>query len=109
LVSATSRFADFGQAEAHPGKTFHVIGYYDTLKGIEFNPLADANSFSFWLKDKKGNERKVIHHGEKPYDFERSDEVVIVGEMDGEIFHSTEMQMKCPSKYVEEDVKATAP
>lgn len=108
LVAASSRWSDFAQAEANPGRTYHVMGHYNKSKGIEFNPLADANSFSFWMIDNKGIERKVICSGDKPYDFERSEEIVAVGQMKGDVFHANELDMKCPSKYVEEDVEASS-
>jgi cytochrome c-type biogenesis protein CcmE len=109
LVSASSRYADFAQAEKNAGKTFHVIGQLNTDKGIEFNPLADANTFSFWMHDEAGREHKVICNGDKPQDFELSEQIVVVGKMQGDVFHASELQMKCPSKYVEEGVEESAP
>ena len=106
LVSASSRYSDFSHATAHEGKTYHVIGQFIRDKGIEFNPYADANTFSFWMEDKDGTERQVIVRGDKPQDFELSEQIVVVGKMKGDVFQASEMQMKCPSKYVEEEVSA---
>jgi cytochrome c-type biogenesis protein CcmE len=36
-----------------------------------------------------------------------SEQVVIVGKMRDDVFHASQMQMKCPSKYVEEEVQAS--
>jgi cytochrome c-type biogenesis protein CcmE len=41
----------------------------------------------------------VIFNGNKPQDFERSEQVVIKGKMQGTAFQADEILMKCPSKY----------
>lgn len=40
----------------------------------------------------------------KPQDFERSEQVVLTGKMDGDEFVATEILMKCPSKYKDEEI-----
>ena len=49
--------------------------------------------------DTKGEERKVVLHKNKPQDFERSEQVVIIGKMHNGEFHANDILMKCPSKY----------
>ena len=51
------------------------------------------------MYDNKGIENKVVLHKTKPQDFERSEQIVIIGKMEGEEFHANEILMKCPSKY----------
>ena len=47
----------------------------------------------------------ICHHnvsnynGTKPNDFERSEQIVIIGKMKGEEFAASGILMKCPSKY----------
>jgi cytochrome c-type biogenesis protein CcmE len=59
----------------------------------------NANSFSFYMFDEKGVEKRVVYNNAKPQDFEKSEKVVIVGKMKGEEFVATSMLLKCPSKY----------
>jgi cytochrome c-type biogenesis protein CcmE len=40
---------------------------------------------------------------EKPQDFERSEQIVLTGKMRGEDFVASDMLMKCPSKYKDEE------
>ena len=52
-----------------------------------------------------GLEKKVLYNGTQPQDFEKSEQIVIVGKMSGNEFHASEILMKCPSKYNNGDVK----
>jgi cytochrome c-type biogenesis protein CcmE len=49
--------------------------------------------------DNAGAEKKVVLHKNKPQDFERAEQIVLIGKMEGEEFHASEILMKCPSKY----------
>jgi cytochrome c-type biogenesis protein CcmE len=49
--------------------------------------------------DNKGEERKVILHKNKPQDFERSEQIVLIGKMKADAFVASDILMKCPSKY----------
>lgn len=102
----SSAFVTFDEAEKYPERDFHVIGVLAPGKPIDYNPLVDPNSFSFYLEDKNGNVRKVFYNDAKPQDFERSDEVVIIGKATAGDFMADRILMKCPSKYTEEFVDA---
>ena len=41
----------------------------------------------------------------KPQDFEKSESIVLTGSIKGDTFVATEMLMKCPSKYVEDEIQ----
>src|SRR5476651_589844 len=82
LYSSTSTYGSFADAKNNNGQ-LHVIGYLDKQKELYYDAAKDANYFSFFMKDKKGNECKVIFTGTKPQDFERSEQIVLVGEMEG--------------------------
>ena len=79
----------------------------DKNKELYYDAHKDANYFSFYMKDKKGNESKVVFTGTKPQDFERSEQIVLVGHMTGNEFHASHIQMKCPSKYTQDKVETT--
>ena len=100
-VSNTSEYVSFSQAEETPGKEFHVVGQLNKEKELMYDPAIDANLFSFYLVDNDGAERKVNFRGTKPQDFERSEQVVLIGYAEGGEFEAEKILMKCPSKYNE--------
>ena len=106
LYANTSTYGTFNDAKSTNGQ-LHVIGSLDKQKELYYDAAKDANYFSFYMKDKKGEECKVVFAGTKPQDFERSEQIVLVGEMKGNEFHASHIQMKCPSKYVQDKVDVT--
>jgi cytochrome c-type biogenesis protein CcmE len=102
LISAFADFSSyetFASAAKQPGKNYYVIGFLQKDKEMEYDPKKDANHFIFYAKDKSGNSHKVIFNGEKPRDIEKSEQIVMMGYVDGGTFHCSRIQMKCPSKY----------
>ena len=97
-------YANFSQAKSKPKTTVKVVGYLAKDKEIIYDPQKDPNYFAFTMADKDGNLQQVWLKGSKPQDFERSEQVVITGRMDGEKFHATEILLKCPSKYVNDEI-----
>ncbi len=98
-ISNSSTYAPFREAIANEGKTYHVVGKLDKEKEFIYNPEQNANLFGFYLVDNEGIEKKVLYNGTKPQDFERSEQIVVIGKMSGEDFHASQILMKCPSKY----------
>ncbi len=96
-------YANFMEAK-EKGNSVNVVGYLVKDKPMEYDPQKDPNFFSFIMTDKDGNLCKVIYKGAKPQDFERSEQVVVKGKMDGEQFACSEISMKCPSKYVNDEI-----
>ncbi|HMQ48074.1 MAG TPA: cytochrome c maturation protein CcmE [Saprospiraceae bacterium] len=105
LVTAAddmSTYATFAQAE-ESGKRVKIAGQLSKDKAMYYDPQEDPNYFSFFIKDTKGEEKKVVLLSEKPQDFELSEQVVLTGRMKGEEFVATDVLMKCPSKYKDEE------
>jgi len=98
LVS-TSKYATFTEASKSTESDFHIVGKWDKDKGTEYDPQKDPNLFVFYMKDQEGIEHKVMLHNTKPQDFEKSEQVVVVGKMKGADFQASETLVKCPSKY----------
>ena len=98
LLGNSTTYADFKQATDTKDQV-HVVGTLDRTKPMEYNPEVDANRFTFYMKDKTGNEKRVVLLKSKPQDFERSQQVVIVGSIQGDDFVADDILMKCPSKY----------
>ncbi len=97
--SGSSTYSNFGEANSNQGREFHIIGTLSRNKPIEYNPQIDHNLFSFFMTDPLGHECRVIYKGAKPQDFEKSDQVVIIGKMMGDAFEASSLLLKCPSKY----------
>ncbi len=105
-----SRYVNFDEAKtlAENGNNtkIHVVG---TLKKnpqgdileMNYNPAQDPNLFTFTLVDDQNREERVIFRNPKPADFERSEQVVVVGGFKNGHFVADKILMKCPSKYQE--------
>lgn len=98
-LSSSSTYADFAEANANPGSEYHVVGKFNKEKEAIYNPEVDANLFTFYMIDNLGAEKKVVLHKSRPQDFERSEQLVIIGKCEGDEFHASDILMKCPSKY----------
>lgn len=100
-----STYSDFTEADKIETQV-KVVGKLSKDKEIYYEPAKDPNYFSFFMKDNNGLERKVVYLAEKPQDFELSEQVVITGRMDKkeDIFLASDMLLKCPSKYKDEEV-----
>ncbi len=100
-----STYESFSVASENPDKEFHVVGTLNREKEKYYDPKKDANYFTFYLLDEKGEERKVIYHAPEPQDFDRSEKIVIIGKMEGQEFVASKILLKCPSKYTDGQVK----
>jgi len=110
MLSRSAEHAGFDVAIDQPDRVVRVSGTLVPGKAVEYNPEVDPNSFRFWMADKSGQQAQVICIDDMPYDFEKSEEVVLTGQMKDGIFYATDLLVKCPSKYVEEDLtKSSTP
>ena len=99
-----STYETFTSAAQKPGKQYSVIGFLEKQMPMQYDPVKDPNHFSFYVKDKGGNVRQVIFNGARPTDIEKSEQLVMMGHMDGETFRCNRIQMKCPSKYKNDQI-----
>jgi len=83
--------------EAMDRTNSHVIGTWDSSQDHGFS--RETMQFSFHMKDQDGNVRRVVYPRPKPNNFEQATQLVVIGEMRNNVFHASEMLMKCPSKY----------
>jgi cytochrome c-type biogenesis protein CcmE len=98
-VSTYSSFAEAGDT-----KKVKIVGQLSKDKPVEYDPAVDPNYTGFYLKDGNGEERKIALLMSKPQDFERSEQIVLTGKMKGDEFVATDILMKCPSKYKDEEI-----
>jgi cytochrome c-type biogenesis protein CcmE len=104
--SNTSTYGSFNDAKETKSE-LHIVGHLNKQKELFYDATKDANYFSFYMKDNKGEECKVVYTGTKPQDFERSEQIVLTGQMHGKEFHASKILLKCPSKYTQDKVEIT--
>lgn len=107
-LADSSTYASFKLAGEAPNKTFHVVGKLNKTKPQSYDPQIDADLFSFYLVDNEGEEKLVMLHKAKPQDFDKSEQIVVIGKMKDNSFEASDILMKCPSKYnnPKDDMKA---
>lgn len=106
IYSGSSTYGSFRDAKKTDAE-LRVVGHLDKQKDLYYDAAKDANYFSFYVKDKMGEECKVVFTGTKPQDFERSEQIVLTGQMVGNEFHASDILMKCPSKYTQDKIEVT--
>jgi cytochrome c-type biogenesis protein CcmE len=95
----TSTYADFTEAISNPGTEYHVVGKLDKSQPQVYEPRINPDEFLFSMVDNKGVVKRVVLHKSKPQDFEKSEQIVLIGKIQGSDFHANDILMKCPSKY----------
>lgn len=93
-------------------KKVHVVGklkkdLHGNIEGMHYDPVVDPNHFEFVLVDNNLREQTIIYHSPKPQDFEKSEQIVIIGNVQNNIFVADKILMKCPSKYEDKELKAS--
>jgi len=97
---SADRYADFEKARLNPEKDFQIIGNFDRTL-----PINEVDSgFFFFLKDKKGEIAQIFFRGVKPIDFEKSEQIVITCRFYKDFFIASNLLLKCPSKYNQDEV-----
>ena len=71
------------------------------VKEKNYNIDKAKKLFSFYMKDSKGVELKVVYKGTIPNNFESSTSVVVTGKYQDGLFIASDILTKCPSKYEE--------
>ncbi|MBC7776438.1 MAG: cytochrome c maturation protein CcmE [Phycisphaerae bacterium] len=106
LISASkdvTTYANFSQASKSEDKV-KLVGQLVKDRPVEYDPAKDPNFMAFYLKDEAGEIRRVELLAAKPQDFERSESIVLTGQMRGETFAASDMLLKCPSKYNDQEI-----
>ena len=86
----------------------HVVGKLKKTESDEDTdiiPSADQLSFTFVMLDENEAEQKVFYPNPIPQDFDRSEQVVVVGFYQKDLFVADKILLKCPSKYQGEEIK----
>ncbi|MFD2967637.1 cytochrome c maturation protein CcmE domain-containing protein [Sphingobacterium bambusae] len=104
IYTDSSTYSTFTEAKEKQTELY-VVGVLNKEKALHYDPVKDANHFSFFMYDNDSTECQVVFNGSKPQDIERSEQIVLTGRMDGNIFHASKILMKCPSKYNKDQVE----
>ncbi|GHB61185.1 cytochrome c maturation protein CcmE domain-containing protein [Persicitalea jodogahamensis] len=111
-----STYVNFTQAEqlAMNGNdgSIHVVGVLKKdaageIQEMAYQPEVDPNYFMFTLLDNDGREQKVVYRSPKPQDFDKSEQVVVIGKMEKDHFEAEKILLKCPSKYNNDKLETT--
>ena len=86
----------------------HVVGQLSkdgsgNVQGVRLSD--DKLSFTFTMVDEAEQSQEVIYYEPMPIDFLKSEQVVVIGSYQGDIFKADKILMKCPSKYQENELK----
>ena len=109
MTGDASSYVSFEEARVLSDKGFkksiHVVGELPKtaggeIVGIQESP--DRLSFKFQMVDENGFRQQVLYAKPIPADFDKSEQVVIIGSYNGENFIAEKILLKCPSKYQEE-------
>ncbi|QBQ42301.1 cytochrome c maturation protein CcmE domain-containing protein [Sphingobacterium psychroaquaticum] len=104
IYTDSSTYSTFSEAKEKQTELY-VVGVLNKQKELHYDPIKDANRFSFYMYDNDSTECQVVFNGSKPQDIERSEQLVLTGKMEGNIFHASKILMKCPSKYNQDEVE----
>jgi cytochrome c-type biogenesis protein CcmE len=96
FLKNASPYVTMAQAMKINDDRLHLAG--DLLKDSIHNDLTD-HTLRFKLRDSDGTVVQVIHKGEMPANLAEATKVVAIGGVEGKNFVSTQLLVKCPSKY----------
>lgn len=99
--TSTSRSVSFAEAASTPGEECKISGTLNRNFPVVYEPEIDPTRTAFHMIDGTGQTQFVVLNQPKPTGLENSESIDLYGSIVGDEFHATEMLMKCPSKYNE--------
>ena len=109
-----SKYVTFKEAKEialdNENEKVHVVGKLTkdaqgNILGMKYEPSVDPNYFEFVIEDNNHETERVVYVSPKPQDFEKSEQIVIIGSYKGDTFKADKILMKCPSKYEDKKLK----
>lgn len=104
IVGDMSSYGTFTDSLKTPDVEIKVEGILSKNKPVVYEPEIDPNLFSFHMIDKDSLEKRVVMNAAIPQDFEKSEKIVLTGKMVNNNFVASDMLLKCPSKYKDEEI-----
>ncbi len=108
LLSYSADFSTYdtiASANSKKNKFVHIIAKLDKTQPVEYDAIKNPNYLSFYAVDSLGGKTKVIYHNSKPTDLEKSERLVMKGKMQNEHFECSDILLKCPSKYKDDNTQ----
>jgi cytochrome c-type biogenesis protein CcmE len=96
FIANASPYVTVSEARKTRATNVHLKG---ALEKNSIQTDIDANTIRFQIKDAKGELMTVVYSGPPPQDINQATEIVAIGSMNGNEFHSEKLLIKCPSKY----------
>lgn len=99
-------------AKSGDADMIHVVGKLPKnsngkITDMLYNPQIDPNHFEFTLMDNENHAKRVVYNSPKPQDFDRSEQIVVIGAVQGDHFQCNKILLKCPSKYQDGKLETT--
>ncbi len=91
-------------------KKIHVVGQLtknEMGEIVGIKPSEDLVAFSFQMVDTNNEVHEVFYNEPMPPDFQKSEQVVVIGSFKENKFIADDILLKCPSKYQEETIKVS--
>jgi cytochrome c-type biogenesis protein CcmE len=97
-------YATFTTAKnEYKDKFVHIVATLDTSVALDYHPEKNPDYLGFTALDSARMPVKVVYKKGKPTDFEKSTKLVLKGYMRDGFFECKDIQLKCPSKYKDEE------
>ncbi len=100
LVFKADTYSSFREARQSPGREVQIIGTLERDSLMKTDTLG-GHFFTFYMKDDQGEVSKVKAAGGEPRDFQKLEQIVVIGRMEDSLFFASSLLLKCPSKYDE--------
>ena len=91
-------------------KKIHIVGQLTKSESGEITGIEtgeDMVSFSFKMEDANKEIYQVYYNEPMPPDFQKSEQVVVIGSFKNDVFVADDILLKCPSKYQEETISVS--
>ena len=105
FIKDLTTYETFHTAQKKESKFVVVKAQLDRNAPIEYDQVKNPHLTTFYAVDTDGNRTNVVYKNAKPTEIERSEGLDLNGYMRDGYFECTKLQMKCPSKY-KDDQKA---
>jgi cytochrome c-type biogenesis protein CcmE len=102
-----STYDSIQSAKNKPGQFVHMIAKLDKNYPVEYDAIKNPNYTSFYATDSLGSTTKVVFKNAKPADLEKSERLVLKGKMEADQFSCSDILLKCPSKYKDDEKQLT--
>lgn len=105
FLFSASPYVTVAEAASSKGNNLHLAG---SIVDGSMTTFPREGIVRFTLKDANGQSVPVVYRGPAPANMAEAKQVVAIGGMKGNEFHSEKLLLKCPSKYESSGVKTAS-